>query len=204
MSLTPLAEATPFPFERQRVLDCLDAVARPPDAVFSEAFSTSLAALEPRRRRGALAGTTGHVAESVAELILGDFGWTVVWQHVGPGPHGVDLMFLGPGAERLVAVEVKGTLKPRRWPRLRRGELTQMAREWLDKPNNPAMSEWGVTSEDVYGAVVLVNLHDLLFRVGVTADFSEWLPVRDLAELASLDWLDVRRGESPPPRTDPL
>lgn len=35
------------------------------------------------------------------------------------------------------------------WPRMRRGELTQMDLAWLDKDDDPAMSEWGVESEDV-------------------------------------------------------
>jgi hypothetical protein len=90
---SPLRSATSLPLERELVLDCLDAAARPLDALFKEAFCWSLASLEPRRRGGALAGTTGHVAESVAEVILVDCGWSLVWQHVGPGPQGVDLMF---------------------------------------------------------------------------------------------------------------
>jgi hypothetical protein len=32
---------------------------------------------------------------------------------------------------------------------MRRGELAQMDIAWLDKVDNPAMSEWGVTSDDV-------------------------------------------------------
>jgi hypothetical protein len=38
---------------------------------------------------------------------------------------------------------------------------------WLDKSDNPAMNDWGVTSEDVYGGFVLVNFHDLLFKVAL-------------------------------------
>jgi hypothetical protein len=93
-----LRQATPFPLERQIVVDCLDPLSRPGDAVFGEAFALSLAALESSRRGGALAGTTGHIAESAVEAILVGLGWAVVWQHVAPGPHGVDLMLLGPGA----------------------------------------------------------------------------------------------------------
>jgi hypothetical protein len=118
----------------------------------------SLAALRPAARRGALAGVTGHVAESVTEVVLEAVGWTPVWHFAGPGRHGVDLPFLGPGEERLFAVEVKGTLRPHHWPRMRRGELTQMDLAWLDKADNPAMSEWGVTSDYVYGAIAPCQL----------------------------------------------
>src|SRR5207244_3749310 len=148
---SPLAPARPLPLERELVLDCVDVKERPQDLPFAAAFEQTLQTLEPAVRRGALAGITGHVAESVTELMLERLGWTPVWHFVGPGRHGVDLLMLGPSAERLFAVEVKGTLRPRQWPRLRRAELTQMAVEWLDKADNPAMSEWGVASEDVYG-----------------------------------------------------
>ena len=66
-----------------------------------------------------------------------------------------------------------------------------MALEWLDKPDNPAMSEWGVTSEDVYGAVVVVNLHELLYKAALTGDFETCIPITELAALERLDWLDL-------------
>jgi hypothetical protein len=142
------------------------------------------------KRRGALAGVTGHVAESAVEVLLEELGWVPVWHFVGPGRHGVDLLLLGPNAERLYAVEVKGTLRPGRWLRLTRAELTQMDVEWLDKPDNPAMREWGVASEDVYGAIVLVNFHDLLCKVALTSDFKTWRPIERPEQLTQLDWLD--------------
>jgi hypothetical protein len=174
------------------VAGCLDVDARPTDAVFEAAFERSLAALAPAERRGALAGVTGHVAESVVEIVFGGVGWTPVWHFLGPGRHGVDLLLLGPNAEHLFAVEVKGTLRPRRWPRLRPSELTQMEVGWLDKSDNPAMSEWGVSSEDVYGGIVLVNLHELLFKVVLSSDFVSWRPVMRLEDLEDVDWLARR------------
>jgi len=130
------------------------------------------------------------VAESVAEFMLVEVGWTPVWDFEGPGRHGVDLLLLGPCGERLFAVEVKGTLRPRRWPRLRRGELTQMALSWLDKSDNPAMKDWNITSQDIYGGVVLVNFCELAYRVALTRDFTNWRPIEKLMELEDLDWLD--------------
>ena len=66
---------------------------------------------------------------------------------------------------------LEGRRVPARWPRLRRGELTQMRVEALDKPDNPAMSDWSVTSKDVSGGIVLVDFQLLLFKVALTRDF---------------------------------
>jgi hypothetical protein len=47
---------------------------------------------------------------------------------------------------------------------MRRGELTQMDLAWLDKADSPAMSEWDATSDDVYGAIALINFAELRLR----------------------------------------
>jgi hypothetical protein len=180
--------------ERSVVASCLAPNARAGDATFETAFVQSLAALRPAARRGALAGVTGHVAESVTEIVLEAVGWTPVWHFAGPGRHGVDLLFLGPGEERLFAVEVKGTLRSHHWPRMRRGELTQMDLAWLDKADNPAMSEWGVTSDDVYGAIALINFAELRFKIALTRDFATWHAIEHLEQLKTLDWLDSGVG----------
>ena len=182
--------AKALPLERSVVASCLDANARAGDATFETAFVQSLTALRPAARRGALAGVTGHVAESVTEIVLEAVGWTPVWHFAGPGRHGVDLLFLGPGEERLFAVEVKGTLRPHHWPRMRWGELTQMDLAWLDKDDNPAMSEWGVTGDDVYGAIALINFAELRFKIALTRDFVTWHAIEQLEQLKTLDWLD--------------
>lgn len=101
--------ANALSLERSVVASCLDANARAGDATFEVAFVQSLAALRPAARRGALGGVTGHGADSVTEIVLEAVGWTPVWHFAGPGRHGVDLLVLGPGEERLFAVEVKGT-----------------------------------------------------------------------------------------------
>lgn len=172
------------------VVGCLDTEDRPGDEVFRRAFEGSLAALEPAARRGALSGITGHVAESVVETVLAGLGWTPIWHFVGPGRHGVDLLMLGPNTERLFAIEVKGTLRPRRWPLLRRGELTQMDLAWLDKPDNPAMADWDLTSDDVYGGLALVNFAELRYKLALTSDFGTWHPIEREEQLEELDWID--------------
>jgi hypothetical protein len=182
--------ANALSLERSVVASCLDANARAGDAIFETAFAQSLAALRPAARRGALGGVTGHVAESVTEIVLEAVDWTPVWHFAGPGRHGVDLLFLGPGEERLFAVEVKGTLRPHHWPRMRRGELTQMDLAWLDKPDNPAMSEWGVTSADVYGGIALINFAELRFKIALTRHFATWHAIEQFEQLKTLDWLD--------------
>jgi hypothetical protein len=184
-----LRAAAVIAIERSVVIELLGSCDR--DAGFSGAFNHGLAVLDRADRGGALSGVTGHVAESVIEVILVEHGWIPVWHFVGPGRHGADLLMLGPGAERLFAVEVKGTLRPRRWPRLRRAELTQMYAPWLDKLENPAMQEWGVQSADVYGAVAAVNFHEDAYKLVLTPDFERCHPIQEVGQLDALEWLDA-------------
>ena len=186
-----LRSAQAIPLERDLVLGCLD-LKKELDRRFARACTGSLAALRPAERRGGLAGTTGHVAEAVVESLLLEHGWNPFWDLPGPGLHGVDLLFLDPSAEHLFAVEVKATLRPGQWPRFRSRELTQMGAAWLDKPDNPGMVDWAVSSDDVYGAVVLVNFHDSAFKAALTADLESWLPVTDLRQLDDLEWATRR------------
>ena len=181
-----LRSAQAIPLERDLISGCLDPEEEL-DRRFARACTDSLAALPPWERRGALAGATGHIGESVVEVALDGHGWSPVWHFTGPGRHGVDLLLLGPGAERLVAVEVKATLRPRHWPRVpRHADISA----WLDRPDNPGMAEWGFGSEDVFGAVALVNFHELGYKVALTGDFTSWLPVLGREQLDDLDWLD--------------
>lgn len=62
--------------------------------------------------------------------------------------HGVDLLFLSSG-ERVLVLEVKGTLRAGAIPRLPPSRLKQMSREWLNGPDNPVMSEWGLQADDL-------------------------------------------------------
>lgn len=186
---TALRTAAAIPLTRGIVADCLDVDERPDDVVFARAFAHGLASLDASERGGRLAGITGHVAESVIEVVLTDHGWTPVWHFVGPGRHGVDLLMLGPGAERVFAIEVKGTLRRLRWPRLRSADLMQMDVAWLDRTDNPAMGEWEIEGADVYGAVVVVNFDALAYKVVLTRDLVHWVPVIDEMDLDALEWL---------------
>jgi hypothetical protein len=100
----------------------------------------------------------------------------------------VDLLFLTPD-DKVIAVEVKGTLTAGRIPRLSRHELTQMSAEWVDKADNPGMAELGLRSADIYGAVAVINFADMTWRIALTADFSALSPVIPIGQLTDLDWL---------------
>jgi hypothetical protein len=157
------------------------------DRLFAGGWRSGPASLT-RAERCAVAGVTGHVAESVIEVLLDRLDWRVLWHFTGPGRHGVDLLFLTPDG-KVAAVEVKGTLTAGRIPRLSRREITQMSAEWVDKADNPGMAELGLRSTDIYGAVAAVNFADMTWRIALTADFSALLPVIRLGQLARLDWL---------------
>lgn len=128
---------------------------------------------------------TGEVAESVAEIILDEQGYNLFWQITTPGVHGVDLLLLSPD-ESVLALEVKGTLRPGTIPRLTPSRLRQMSRDWLNDPANPAMAEWSLQADDLYAAVMLVDLATPLYRLVLSSNFEHYTPVTDLAQLASL------------------
>lgn len=123
------------------------------------------------------------MAESVAELLLDDLGYHAIWHFTGPGRHGVDLLEFHRNTEIVMAVEVKGTLRPGHSPRLTRGELRQMSTGWINKAANPGMGEWDLTSGDVFGPVILINFADRRWRAALTADFEILVPVDDLSQL---------------------
>jgi hypothetical protein len=128
------------------------------------------------------------MAESVTEVLLDLLDWHVLWHFTGPGRHGVDLVFLAPG-DKVVAVEVKGTLVPSRMPRLSRRDVTQMSAAWVDRADNPGMAELGLESADVYGGVVVINFADLSWRMSLTPEFSTLIPVTEMDQLTDLGWL---------------
>jgi hypothetical protein len=176
-------------FDPAIVEDCIRTGERI-DRLFDRAWRESLASIARAERSGALAGVTGHIAESVVEVMLDEWGYSMLWHFAGPGRHGVDLLALDPSGTRVVAVEVKGTLRPKHWPRLSRNALAQMSSGWVDKADNPGMHNWDLTSEDVYGEVVLVNFADRLFRAAFTTDFETLRPVTSTDQLIDLRWLD--------------
>jgi hypothetical protein len=182
-----LRQAAALPFDAGVVAGCLDADA-PNDVIFARGWRSGPSSLT-RVERNTIAGVTGHVAESVAELLLDAVDWHVLWHFIGPGRHGVDLVFLS-ADDKVVAIEVKGTLVSGRIRHLTRRDLTQMSPEWLDKADNPGMAELGISSDDAYGGVVIVNFADLTWRIALTADFSELRPVTTTEQLTDLDWIN--------------
>ena len=64
-----------------------------------------------------------------------------------------------------------------------------MGAAWIDKADNPGMAELGLDSGDVYGAIVTVNMADLVWRVALTSDFSAMHPVTNLGALTDLAWV---------------
>ncbi len=184
---SPLRQASVFPIAADLISACLDQTA-PRDKLFNQAWQSGPSSLT-HRERCAIAGVTGHVAESVAELLLDAIGWRVLWHFTGPGRHGVDLVFVAPD-DKVLAIEVKGTLVAGRIPPLSRRELVQMSAAWIDKADNPGMAELGLDSADVYGGVVIINFAELTWRAALTPDFVSLLPVRVTEELTDLGWLD--------------
>lgn len=93
---------------------------------------------------------------------------------------------LTPDAEAVLAIEVKGTLRSGRIPRLSRRDVVQMSAAWVDKRDNPGMAEWDLESADVYGAVIAVNFADFTMRAALTEDFERFRPLASLDELAAV------------------
>ena len=190
MRPAPLRLASPLPISDELVNECLDLDSEL-DIRFSRAWHEPVRPLPSTLRAGALPGITGHIAESVVELVLADYQYVPLEHHVGPGRHGADLIMLNLTADLVLVIEVKGTLRPGHVPRLTSGELAQMSAGWLDKPDNPAMVSAGLRSEDVYGAVMAVNFADMTLRAIVTADFIALSPVMRWEELDDPSWLRV-------------
>lgn len=186
-----LHDAPAIPIDPRLIESCLDPQSRPSDAVFRAAWRHGIGSLPKSSRSGQLSGVTGHVGESVAELLFDELGCNMLWHFEGPlsGGHGADLIVLSPDA-RVIVVEVKATLRPGRWPRPTRREVMQLEVAWLDKDDNPGMANWGLRSNDVYAAVVVVNLAQAQWRCAVTANFRDVRAISDPSQLIDLVWLD--------------
>lgn len=181
--------ATPFALYSATIERCLDERREPFDALFRRARAGGLASIDRTERSGHLWRVVGEVAESVAEIVLDELGYTVFWHITEPGVHGVDLLFLS-SDEAVLALEVKGTLRAGAIPRLTPSRLRQMSRGWLNEPNNPAMSEWELEADDLYAGVIVVDLATPAYRVALSADFEAYVPVTDGAQLVALRVLD--------------
>jgi hypothetical protein len=166
------------------VADCLD-LAQPADERFHRAWTATLGSLPRAERGGALAGVTGHVAESAVAVLLVDRDHELLWQFTGPGRHGVDLVVLTPD-ERVVGIEVKATLRPGHVPRMSQRAVAQMSAAWIDKVDNPGMASLQLGSADVYGAVIAINFADMTIRAVMTNDFEDFSPLGDWPEFGAL------------------
>ena len=182
-----LRQASAFAVSKRVVRGCVTP-SKPADALFEQARIHGLKSIERSQRSGDLARVIGEVAESVAEIVLDEQGYNLFWQLTTPGIHGVDLLFLSPN-ESVLALEVKGTLRPGTIPRLTPSRLRQMSRDWLNDPANPAMAEWSLRADDLYAGVMLVDLASPLYRLALSGNFQHYTPVADLADLASLHGL---------------
>jgi hypothetical protein len=184
---TALRSATPFSIEESVIASCID-TGHEPDAVVMRARRDGLAGVDGSQR-GLLAKVTGEVAESVAEVLLAELGYSVFWQITTPGIRGVDLLLLAPD-ELVLALEVKGTLRPGSIPRLTPSRLRQMSRDWLSDSTNPGMVDWSLSADDLYAGVMAVDLARAEFRVAFSHDFDTYKPVGELRDLASLAWIE--------------
>jgi hypothetical protein len=199
-----LRQAAPFTLDQNLVADHYFAAfgrdramrERPTKAEtqFLRAATHGLAAIARSERDPALNATTGHVAESIAETLLAEFGWTIVDQQSGDvsAGHGIDLAALSPDMESLFVLEVKGSLSASRWPQLSQREITQFSPDWLDKPDQPGMESLGVDAADVYGLVVTIQFGLGQWKAAGTADFTTVQPVRDHEQLDDVSWLTKR------------
>jgi len=177
-----LRAATPLGLDVELIEGCLDEERDRFDALVRRVRAVGLSGLTRGERSGHLWRVVGEVAESVAELVLTDLGYNVFWHITEPGLHGVDLLFLSPD-ESVLALEVKGTLRAGAIPRLTSSRLRQMSRDWLNGPDNPAMSEWDLEADDVYAGVMVVDLATPAFRVALSADFEMYVPVLETVGL---------------------
>jgi hypothetical protein len=77
---------------------------KPADALFERARLHGLNSIDPSQRSAHLARVIGEVAESVAEIVLDEQGYSLLLADHWPGIHGVDLFFLSPD-ESVLALE---------------------------------------------------------------------------------------------------
>lgn len=93
----------------------------------------------------------------------------------------------------MLALDVKGTLRPGAIPRLTPSRMRQMSRVWLNGPDNPAMADWNLEGDDLYAGVMVVDLALAVARTAVSGDFESYMPISDLAELQELRGCSPRR-----------
>src|SRR4051812_534092 len=91
-----LRAAPPYPLDEETIDSCLDGKRERFDTLFRRARTAGLSSLKRSERSGHLWRVVGEMAESVAEIVLDELGYTVFWHITESGVHGVDLLFLSP------------------------------------------------------------------------------------------------------------
>jgi hypothetical protein len=61
-----------------------------------------------------------------------------------------------------------------------------MSPEWLDKPDNPGMSDLEFTSADVHAAVVLISFARMQWKCVVSSGFDVVHPISEHDDLRTL------------------
>ena len=91
-----LRAATAFPIATATIDSCLDENRDRFDALFRRTRARGLASLDTSERSGHLWRVAGEVAESVAEIVLDELGYTVFWHITEPGRPRSRPVVLGP------------------------------------------------------------------------------------------------------------
>jgi hypothetical protein len=78
-----LRQASAFHLDTTVIEECLN-LACAKDRLFDRGWRSGPTTLT-RAERCAVAGVTGHIAESVTEVLLDRLGWRVLWHFTGPG-----------------------------------------------------------------------------------------------------------------------
>jgi hypothetical protein len=108
-----LRAAAPLPLSEVDITGCIESSPRteagelqltPAEAVFAQAFATSLQQV-PQAQRAGLQATAGNIAEAVVEVVLVDLEWSPLYHDERPssGGHGVDLMMVTPSMDKVAA-----------------------------------------------------------------------------------------------------
>lgn len=183
-----LVTAPAMPLDAELVESCAHSGAEPAalaEAQFLTAFRGSLADVPRSQRAPGLNGVTGHVAESVVESMLADLGWVPLEHFTGPfsGGHGIDLAMATPDLEGVYAIEAKGTLAARGWPRLRAGDIPQLTPEWLAKADNPGVESLGLEPAGLGIIAVLVHFGRRQWKAVKSNDLDTVAVVEDGSDL---------------------
>lgn len=136
----------------------------------------------------------GNAAEAFTESMLVDLGWQPLFDDASgySAGHGVDLLMLEPSLSAVVAIEVKSTVQPARWPRLTPASRAQMTPAWLGRASNEGMREWALDADDLYSMIVQVHMGRLKWRACTAAELDTPLPIARIDQLVDFSWLTGR------------